>query len=74
MRCKKCGCSISRFSITGLCKNCRQLFRNLKQRDKLKEEHRCYDCGNEVIPELVYKTRCKKCRKDKNLNSKKIIK
>jgi len=61
-QCKKCKKSIS--DRTGeLCRDCYMLEHHQKRRAKQMEEHKCLRCGDEVEPEEVYYTRCKKCRK-----------
>lgn len=77
MFCKKCKNPISRKSITGLCRHCRQKERAKKYVKKLKKAHTCLDCHKDIKPIHTfpndmggikitkYPTRCFGCREKK---------
>lgn len=64
-KCKRCGkvehCKGPEFT-SEYCYPCRSYEWNRERRRRYVEEHKCFDCGHEVEPKVVYHLRCTKCR------------
>ena len=71
-KCSKCDRNITERNKSGLCLHHYRLMWNNRRRKKLKEKLRCYDCGNEIKPKLIYTSRCNSCLEKLNMRRKKL--